>query len=100
MLLPWGKQLIADVTSMSEHFELVVECLLFEKDKKQDEKVEKESKKVKTENSEFIICNKFVFTEYYKYHNKLLEKGLKNMFYLIYQKLRRRTVTKVQNLMY
>ena len=85
MLLPWGKQLIADVTSMSEHFELVLECLLFEKDKKQDEKVEKESKKVKTENSEFIICNKFVFTEYYKYHNKLLEKGLKNMFYLIYQ---------------
>ena len=55
MLLPWGRKLIADVSSMSENFELIVECLLFEKDKKQDEKVEKESKKVKTENSKLIV---------------------------------------------
>ena len=59
MLLPWGKKLIADVTSMSEHFELIVECLLFEKDKKQDEKVEKELKKVKNENSKLIVFNHF-----------------------------------------
>ena len=55
MLLPWGKKLVADVSSMSEHLELIVECLLFEKDKKQDEKVEKESKKVKTESSKLIV---------------------------------------------
>ena len=64
MLLPWGKKLIADVSSMSENFELIVECLLFEKDKKQDEKVEKDSKKIKTENSKLIVCYNLFFTDY------------------------------------